>query len=470
MSRCLAFAVILSAGCHICPVALAGEVEAGAAAVEITGPAGYRMSGYFNERLNTGIHDPLKAKAVVLKQDGIQAALVFCDLIGVSLDVSRRARELAAEKTGIPAENILIAATHSHTGPLYSGALRKHFHDRSVAEMGKDPHELQDYPAHLVKKLVEVILLASQAVQPAQLTAGAGVLNGLSFNRRFLMRDGSVRFNPGKLNADIVRPVGPIDPQVGLVRFSARANGRDLAVLTVFALHLDTVGGTEYAADYPFYLERNLQRALGLNCESLFGAGTCGDINHIDVTHDRPQKGQEEAGRIGAKLADVVTNALPALKSVAAPRLAVRRTIVAAPLQEFSPEQVEEAQRQLFLVGTNQLPFLKQVQAYKIMARQLRPGGNLPMEVQVFRLGDELALVGLPGEIFVELGLAIKAASPFATTLVIELCNDAPGYVPTKKAFTEGSYETVNSLIAPGGGELLIEAAVRMLKELKAAN
>jgi hypothetical protein len=88
------------------------------------------------------------------------------------------------------------------------------------------------------------------------------------------------------------------------------------------------------------------------------------------------------------------------------------------------------------------------------------------MEVQVFRLSDDVALVGLPGEIFVELGLAIKKASPFAVTLVVELCNDAPGYVPTLKAFKEGSYETVNSRVQPGGGEKLVEAASRLLKEL----
>ena len=117
-------------------------------------------------------------------------------------------------------------------------------------------------------------------------------------------------------------------------------------------------------------------------------------------------------------------------------------------------------------VGTRELPFLKQVEAYKIMALQLLDGPTLAMEVQVFRLSDDVAIVGLPGEVFVELGLAIKRASPFKTTMVIELCNDAPGYVPTEKAFTEGSYETVNSRVQSGGGEMLVEAAGRLLKEL----
>ena len=89
------------------------------------------------------------------------------------------------------------------------------------------------------------------------------------------------------------------------------------------------------------------------------------------------------------------------------------------------------------------------------------------LEVQTFRLSEDTAIVGLPGEIFTDLGLAIKAASPFKNTLVIELCNDNITYVPTRKAFAEGSYEIVNSRVAPGGGEILVETAVRLLKELK---
>ena len=83
-------------------------------------------------------------------------------------------------------------------------------------------------------------------------------------------------------------------------------------------------------------------------------------------------------------------------------------------------------------------------------------------------MSDDVAVVGLPGEVFVDLGLAIKRASPFATTLVVELCNDTPGYIPTRKAFGEGSYETVNSRVQPGGGEMLVEAASRLLKALGA--
>ncbi|HTU22639.1 MAG TPA: hypothetical protein VMG10_31660 [Gemmataceae bacterium] len=442
----------------------AAELQAGVAVVDITPPRGYRMSGYFRERLNTGTHDPLQAKALFLRQGDEQAALVFCDLIGISREVSGRARELAAKKTGIPEDNILIAATHSHTGPLYMGALRQYFHDQTVTAKREDPHEKIDYPAVLAARLADVIDKARKSARPVAMAAGVARQEGLSFNRRFHLKDGTVRFNPGKLNPNIVRAAGPVDPDVGLLRL--RSGDKDLALLTVFALHLDTVGGTEYSADYPFHLERKLRSVLGPESVSLFGAGTCGDINHIDVSKKDPQKGQLEAARIGSTLGDTVRDALPKLSPVRAPRLAVRRAVVQAPLQKYSDEAIKQARKDMAKIGTRDLPFLKQVEAYKIVSLQMLPAETLPMEVQVFRLSDEAALVGLPGEVFVDLGLAIKKASPFRVTLVVELCNDAPGYVPTIKAFKEGSYETVNSRVKPGEGEKLVEAATRLLKEL----
>jgi neutral ceramidase len=437
-------------------------LTAGIAVVDITPPVGYRMSGYFNERLSTGVLNPLHAKAIVLAQGGERAAMVFCDIIGLSPDVSSQARRHASESTGIPAENILIAGTHSHTGPLYWGALRKHLHDRAVAENGSDPCEKLDYPSQLVSRLASVIAQADGNAKAVRLEAGSAEQQGLSFNRRFHMKDGSVRFNPGVLNPDIVRAAGPIDAQVGIVFIRDKSTNKALGAIVNFALHLDTVGGTKYAADYPFYLERSLRETHGDDFVLFFGTGTCGDINHIDVTRRERLK----TDYIGETLARTVKAEERSLRAVAQPMLAVRSEVVEAPLQHYGPEKIAWARESIKKVGTRELSFLEQVEAYKILALEMRDGSTLRLEVQVFRLGRDVAVVGLPGEVFVDLGLTIKKASPFATTLVIELCQDAPGYIPTRKAFAEGSYETVNSRIAPGGGELMVEAAVGMLKSL----
>lgn len=439
------------------------ELQAGVAVEEITPPAGYRMSGYFRERLNTGVKDPLFAKAIVFRQDDQQAALVFCDLIGLPLSVSSAARKAAAEESGIPVSNIAISATHSHTGPLYFGALRQYFHDKAVAATGSDPYEKTDYERDLVRHIVSVISRAQAAAAPVQLAAGYAREERLAFNRRFHMKTGPVRFNPGQLNPDIVRVAGPIDPEVGLISLTAVGSTVPHAALVSFALHLDTVGGTEYSADYPKYLQDSLQKSFGPEFVSLFGTGTCGDINHVDVT----VTGRRSAPEIGTMLAESVAPVIPKLKDVTQPTLAVRSAIVNVPMQSYTEKQIADAREKMDLVGTRQLSFLDQVEAYKIMAVTLRGGETVPLEVQVFRISRDVAIVTLPGEVFVDLGIEIKQASPFATTLVIELTNDVPGYIPTRKAFVEGSYETVNSRIQPGGAEKMVDAAIRLLRELE---
>ncbi len=317
-----------------------------------------------------------------------------------------------------------------------------------------------DYPSELVNKLVNVISEANASTKPVRMEAGLAEQQGLSFNRRFHMKDGSVRFNPGVLNPDIIRPAGPIDTDVGMVLFRAVDSGSIDAALVNFALHLDTVGGTKYADDYPFYLEQSLRQKYGNKFTLLFGTGTCGDINHIDVT----KKARLKTDYIGKKLAETVQEKARHLKTITEPALAVRSEIVQAPLQSYGPEKVAWARENIKKVGTRELSFLEQVEAYKILAIEMRRSKTIPLEVQVFRLSRDVAVVGLPGEVFVDLGLAIKRASPFPATLVIELCQDAPGYIPTKKAFDEGSYETVNSRIAPGGGEMMVDAAIQLTK------
>ncbi len=442
--------------------ATTGQLQAGVAVADITPPIGYRMCGYFNERLSTGILNPLHAKALVLRQGGTRAALAFCDIIGLSAEVSKRAREQVEREIGIPQENILLAATHSHTGPLYFDALRDHLHERAVAQHGKDPCETVDYSSKLAAGIVEAIKEADAGLRPVQAQAAKTQQQGLSFNRRFHMQDGTVRFNPGVLNPNIVRVAGPIDPDVGMV-FFRDANGKNaLAALVNFALHLDTTGGTLYAADYPYFLEQSLREQFGRDFVLLFGTGTCGDINHIDVT----TKDRLKPEAIGATLGRTVASGLAQAKAIDQPSLAVRRAVIEVPMQQFTAAEIEQAKKDMDKIGTRDLSFLDQVRAYKIMDFQGRGGSTVPLEVQAFRFSDEVAVVGLPGEVFVDLGLAIKKASPFPVTLVIELCQDDPAYIPTRQAFTEGSYETVNSRIAPGGGETMVEAAVRLLAEL----
>ena len=446
----------------VAQVAEAASLEAGVSVVDITPPVGWRMSGYFRERLSTGIKDPLHAKTLVFKQGDVQVALVFCDLIGISAKLSQRVALGVEKATGIPRANVCVAATHSHTGPLYAGALRGHFHRKTVEAEGRDSREPVDYVAQLAEKIVAGVKTAQAAAEPVMLEAGVAQQFGLSFNRRFHMKTGPVRFNPGVLNPDIVRVAGPIDPEVGLLLLKNAADEKPLAALTVFALHLDTTGGTLYSADYPFFLERKLRERLGEKCVSFFGIGTCGDINHVDVTRRERLK----TDVIGQTLGTTVLEALPKLETVVEPSLAMRTKTIDVPMQKFSEQEIADARRMMDQVGDRKVPFLDRVKACKIVDCQQRGGQVVPVTVQAVRLNRDVALVALPGEVFVDLGLAIKKASPFTTTIVYELANDAPGYIPTRRAFQEGSYETVNSRVETGGGEAMVATAVDLLDAL----
>src|SRR4051812_842690 len=251
------------------------SLEIGAAETEITPPVGHRMAGYFDERLATGVHDPLKAKALVLKQGDERVALVFCDLVGLSLNVTTNARALASAKTGIPVSHIMICATHSHTGPLFDDVRRHYFHEAAMAKYGKDPREQIYYPKFLAERLVKVISEAQSKLRPAELDAGITKQENLTFNRRYWMKNGKVAFNPGQLNPNIVRPAGPSDPDVGMLLVRDEKTKTPLAGVTVFAMHSDTVGGSPYSADYAYFIQETLRRTYGKSFISAFGAGTC---------------------------------------------------------------------------------------------------------------------------------------------------------------------------------------------------
>jgi neutral ceramidase len=451
-------------------LAQAGEpLQAGVAMVDITAPIPFRMHGYFYERLSTGIKDPLYARAIVFKQGKESAALVFCDLVGIPAAQTTPARKQASEATGIPIEHIAVTGTHTHTGPQFFMSLNDYFHEKAVAKFGKDPYDAEDYRKELSDKIANAIVQANKAVAPVEMKAGFAREERLAFNRRYHMKDGSVRFNPKVNNPDIIGPAGPIDPQVGIILLSTAGKKDPSSAIVSFAMHPDTTGGgTLYSADYIHALDERMKKTFGPKFTTLFGTGTCGDINNRNVHSEK----QRMADELGQMLGDTVVNAIEKgeLSTVKEPTLAVRRKIVAAELQQYTAAEIAKAKAQEDRLGTPALPFLEAVEAVKIMdvvrLKQLW-GDAVPLEVQAFRLSDDLAIVTLPSEIFVNLGLGIKAASPFKTTLVIELANNSVAYIPTRQAYAEGSYEVTNSRVVRGTGEKLVDAAVELLKELK---
>ena len=442
-------------------VTSAAAIRAGAAAVVITPPAGTAMAGYYEQRLVSGVDNDLYAKSIVLEQDGAKVALVACDLVEMPRSISDDARQLIQKSTGIQPDHVMISATHCHTGPVLPSG--------NAAELARhwDLARAKEYATALPAAIARSVEQADSKLAPAMASAGTGRQDGLAFNRRYFMNDGTVGWNPGKLNPKIVKPAGPTDPEVPVVYFES-PDGMALATYTNFAMHLDTVGGTRVSADYPFTLHSILNKLKGDQMVSLFTIGAAGDINHINVAVKTPQQGEAEAARIGTILAGEVLKTYARLTPLHQCTLRAQRQIVPLDLPPITSESVAQARQIAASVGHGRPKFLDQVDAFKVMDVAAREGKPQDAEVQVIAMGDEVAWVGLPGEIFVELGLSIKRRSPFAHTIIAELADGNLSYIPTREAYSQGNYEVLSARCAAGSGERLADAAVDLLKQLAA--
>ena len=464
----------------------ATTLRVGMAEVDITPPVGFPMAGYYHERLAEGTIDSLKAKAIVFREGDTSGALVVCDLIGIATDLSREVRRQASEKTGIPASNIVIAATHSHTAPDYMKELWLY--------LGKEKQEplRAEYIEKLISGPVDAIVRADQDAGNFTLATGAALQPiPVAFNRRFVMRDGSVQTWQALSNPNVVRAAGPIDPRIELLAVRNTDDGKVRGVLSNFALHLDTVGGMRWSADYPFFIERTLRENYGADVISIFGTGCCGDINHSDPSTPTRNK----VDFIGESIGTSICQQFETLSPLKNSRLHVMSQRVELPLEDVTQPEVERAIEIVSLAKQGgKVAFLDHVTSYKQLildqflhsqpfaetsrhitwglSRSLAGiGEKLPVDVTVMTIGDDLAIVTLPGEVFVELGLAIKQASPFRTTIIIELSNAVETiYVPHRAAYAGGSYEVTNSALQPGGGEMLVEAAIKLLREAAMQN
>jgi hypothetical protein len=395
-----------------------------------------------------------------LEKDETRAVLVSLDLISTRRSMVEEARRLIEARTGRPAGHVMISATHAHTGPILASSAP----DESSRET-PTPAAV-DYHMALADKIASGVDKAVERLQPALALAVTGHEPTLAFNRRFHMKDGSVGWNPGKGNPNIVKPAGPTDPEVPVVSFESVA-GKPLATYVNYAVHLDNVGGLRISADMPFTLSDLMARVLGPDHVTVWTAGTCGDINHIDVTWERPQKGHENAARMGIVLAGEVLRRWPERERVGEGPLRIRRAKVALPLAPVEAGAVERAGMTVRTArDSNRTDFMKLVEAYKVLEVNARQGRPYEVEVQAITLGRDLAWVSLPGEIFVQLGLDLKRDSPFRQTMIAELANGSIGYIPNRRAYPQGNYEVVSARCAVGSGEMLVEAAVDMLKEL----
>ncbi|WP_414661809.1 hypothetical protein [Horticoccus sp. 23ND18S-11] len=404
-----------------------------------------------------GVHDPLQAKAIVFESGGVKAAIVACDMTSIPIHITAAARVHVGKISSVPPENVMITATHTHTTPN----IRPRFARTATPEQRK---VMDAYLEEMPKRIAESVRAAEANLVAARLQAAMGEVKGVAFNRRFLMKDGSVVSNPAKGRdeglVDVVRAAGPTDPALPVLYF-ATAEGKPLATVINFAMHLDTTGGQRYSADYPHQIAKILADVKGPDMVTHFTIGAAGNINHyylLDPKRPRRVKGYDEAARIGTLLAAEVVRCYERLEPLPTATLKVSREVLRLKiLEEKSPALAAQfGNKPVFHDGEMTISLVDG--AYTFEA-----------EVMVIALGDELAFVGLPGEMFVELGFMVKQGSPYQYTVVNTLANGAIGYVANRKAYREGSYGASPGTTRsnPGSGEALVDSALRQLIALR---
>lgn len=433
----------------------AGDFRVGAARVEITPKDGTPLGGFYKFRGSEGVLDPLYAKTLVFEKDGTHAAIVVLDLSGTVRPLVAAARKAIQEQCGIEGDHVMISGTHTHSGPQQPrGSLMD-----DITKVNSPPGVA--YISSLPGLIAQSVKEAKAKLAPAK--AAVGKAEGISFNRRVL-REGvkEAIWQPKKIDPATEKPAGPVDPEVGVVAFHGTgADAAPLGALLNFAMHPTSVGaGTKISADYPGVFTKLVSERHGPGMISVFANGCCGNINHGDYINGKRRTTLE----LGTALADAAWASLKAV-STFAPR--VRSEQVTLQRRSFTPEQIAKAKdmaAKMFTKNFGTVPMAETVCILETVEKQ-----NVPLlaEVQVIALSDELAIVALPGEIFVELGLALKKASPFKTTLIAELANGSVGYVPNREAYPQGNYEIVSARGEVGSGEKLVEVALRLLGEVK---
>ncbi len=440
------------------------EFQAAWARTVITPPPGVSLAGYFEPRPNRGVLDELYARVCLFRQGEEIGGILELDLLYAPRWLCDAVRERLARRghDGL-ARNLLICAPHTHTAPdpfPAENPLRKHAHQ------------------FIVEQAAAAVATAMHRFVPAGVETGTVINNPFAFNRRYWMRDGRVVTNPGKRNPEIVRPEGTVDRTIHFLRI--QQFGRVAVVIANIVNHTDTIGGDLVSADWPGFLERRIQTALGRQCLVLPLVGPAGNINHFDVTSDQDQTCYAEARRIGEGYAEIILRAFDRARPLTPD---FRTAVAELTLQKrrIPPEEIRAA-RQLLATSRESGAALTSEDlargspaVLRYFARSLlrfaetEAGKSVTVPLTGLRLGAEAAVVSLPGEPFTEIGLAIREQSPFPATLIASNANAQVGYIPLDESFDHGGYEPLpvpHGGVAKGSARACIETATALLRKL----
>lgn len=423
-------------------------MRAGFYEADITPPIGCYMPGYYSRQIAEDVIERLYAKAAVLENEGELVAVVSVDTCFVPPEMHEIVTKRVYEYTGIEAEHVCICSNHTHRG----------------APVGDNPEIncFADAPYKDVffRLAADAVILAYKRMKEVTVKFGTEEVTGISFNRNIVMQDGTLVTN---WIEGAKCPLAGIDPTLSVVSFESE--GKPVAAMISFACHqdcTDAIGG--YTGDYSSILAQELKAAYGDRFVSVFVPGTCGDINHLSYEKKWPPFWYRQMGKIIAgKAQTAIANAAEISGDIAV----IKETITIK-------RRVMDRKVAMDTLSNRYKNYTKG--GYLFMARNLEyylavnQADSTELFVQGIQLG-ELCIYAMPGELFVNTGLAIKNCSPFKYNIIIENCNSYCGYIPTAECFCEESdlYETslcFHSCHVPEAAQLLTEKALEISNKL----
>jgi neutral ceramidase len=446
--------------------------QAGIACVDITPALGVSIAGHMHDRLATGVHDPLHVRCLVLDNGDVRLVLGMVDNCLVPRPVLDAAKQRIQEQTGISPGHVLLAATHTHTGPTLTSVFQS------------DP--VPGYGDFLVGRIAEGVALAVQNLEPAQIAWGKGEVPDEVFNRRWHMKPGSipanpfgettdkVRMNPPCADENLMEPSGPTDPAVPFIALR-RPNGAPLAVLANYALHY--IGGTDgnvFSADYFGCFAEALAKLIKQDqgdapLLAMMSNGASANINNINFrVAGTPAAPYERMRAVADKVAREVHARYQELSFVDWVPLAAATEDITLGVRKPNEEELERAKAIVAAAAGPEMKTMEEIYARETVFMAAYPD-TVPVLLQALRIGDT-GIAAIPCEVFVEIGLALKAASPFPLTFPIELANGYNGYLPTVEQHALGGYETWrarSSYLEVAAAEKIQETMLVLMNKVK---
>jgi neutral ceramidase len=475
--RLIYLAFIAAASLFAAEPAVKAPLMAGAATSNITPELGGEVVGGFSPYPSTHIHDELHARCLVLDDGKTRLALVVCDLLGLHRSLSVETRRIIEAEAGIPAANVMISGTHTHSAQNAIGGNPRQY----TSDM-----ELTAYQTFVAKRIADGVRRAVNLLRPAEIAFGTVEAPEHVFIRRWFLKEGSmppnpfgkidkVKMNPGAGNPGLVEPAGEPDPTISFIALREPA-GRLISVFSAYSLHyVGGVKGADISADYyGMYCEalKKLQ-ADGANDPpfvAIMANGTSGDANNINFRTPRPSKPPYEQMRFVAEdVATKVNGALTKLTWQSSAPLASRyreldvkwRTI---PEELITWARETEAKAPRIQGGKADLPLAYAGRVQRLA--QASPETKFP--VQILRIGD-VCIGTSPCETFAETGVEFRKRSPFGKSFMVELAHGYYGYMPTPRHFELGGYETWpgTNNTEPQTSTKLMDALLEMAAEVK---